>query len=34
MESTGRPGHIHVTQDTFNFLEDKYISENGEEVEG
>lgn len=34
MESTGKPGHIHITQETFNFLENKYVSEPGEEFEG
>lgn len=34
MESTGRAGQIHVSEKTFSFLEDKYISEVGEEYEG
>lgn len=34
MESTGRPGQIHITEKTFSFLEDKYISEVGEHYEG
>lgn len=34
MESTGRPGQIHITEETYNFLEDKYITEDGEDVEG
>lgn len=34
MESTGRPGQIHVSEKTYKFLENKYISEPGEEVEG
>lgn len=34
MESTGRPGQIHITAQTYSFLEDKYISEAGEDFEG
>ncbi|XP_031634032.1 adenylate cyclase type 9 [Contarinia nasturtii] len=34
MESTGRPGQIHISEKTYAFLENKYISEPGEEVEG
>lgn len=34
MESTGKAGQIHVSEKTFGFLEDKYISEDGEDVEG
>lgn len=34
MESTGRAGQIHVSEKTYKFLENKYISEPGEEVEG
>lgn len=34
MESTGRPGRIHVSERTFSFLEDKYIWESGDDVEG
>lgn len=34
MESTGRAGQIHVSEKTYKFVENKYISEPGEEVEG
>lgn len=34
MESTGRPGQIHVSERTYGFLENKYVAEAGEEVEG
>lgn len=34
MESTGRPGQIHVSERTYGFLENKYITEPGQEVEG
>lgn len=34
MESTGRPSQIHITEATYKFLEDKYISEPGEDYEG
>lgn len=34
MESTGRPGQIHISEKTHGFLENKYIAEPGEEVEG
>lgn len=34
MESSGRPGQIHITEATYNFLEDKYIAEPGEDYEG
>lgn len=34
MESTGKPGQIHVSEKTFGFLEDQYVSEPGEDVEG
>lgn len=34
MESTGRPGQIHISEKTYSFLENKYVAEPGEEVEG
>lgn len=34
MESTGRPGQIHISEKTLGFLENKYIVEPGEDVEG
>lgn len=34
MESTGRPGQIHISEKTHGFLENKYIVEPGEDVEG
>lgn len=34
MESTGKPGKIHVSEKTFVFLEDNYIWEAGDEVDG
>lgn len=34
MESTGKPSQIHVSEKTYKFLGNKYISEPGEEVEG
>lgn len=34
MESTGRPGQIHVSEKTYSFIENKYLSEPGNEVEG
>lgn len=34
MESTGKPGQVHVSEKTFGFLEDQYVSEPGEDVEG
>lgn len=34
MESTGRPGQIHITEATYKFLEEKYISDEGEDYEG
>lgn len=34
MESTGRPGMVHVSEKTVNFLQDMYLLEPGEEVMG
>lgn len=34
MESTGRAGQIHVSEKTYGFLENKYIAEPGEEIDG
>lgn len=34
MESSGQPGKIHVSEKTYGFLENKYVAEAGEEVEG
>lgn len=34
MESTGKPGMIHVSEKTVNFLQDMYILEEGECVFG
>lgn len=34
MESTGKPGQVHVSEETFSFLDDEYVSEPGEDVEG
>ncbi|CAH1174032.1 unnamed protein product [Phaedon cochleariae] len=34
MESTGRPGMVHVSEKTVNFLQDTYLLEDGEDVMG
>lgn len=34
MESTGKPGRVHISQTTKNFLDDDYILEPGEAVSG
>lgn len=34
MESTGRPGMVHVSEKTVNFLKDSYLLEDGEDVMG
>nr|XP_023013791.1 adenylate cyclase type 9 [Leptinotarsa decemlineata] len=34
MESTGRPGMVHVSEKTVNFLQDMYLLEDGEDVMG
>ena len=34
MESTGRPGMVHISQASYDLLKDKYDVEEGEDVEG
>lgn len=34
MESTGKPGRVHISQATKNFLSDQYILEPGDPVMG
>lgn len=34
MESSGRPGQVHVSEVTRNFLGDAFVLEEGEEVFG
>lgn len=34
MESTGRPGQVHISEETRSFLGDAYILEDGDEVFG
>ena len=34
MESTGKPGRVHVSETTCKFLDDMYILEDGPMVEG
>lgn len=34
LESTGKPGRVHLSENTLRFLGDQYITENGELVNG
>ncbi|XP_071571672.1 adenylate cyclase type 9 [Temnothorax nylanderi] len=34
LESTGKPGRVHLSENTLRFLGDQYITENGEVVNG
>lgn len=34
MESTGKPGRVHISEKTRNFLGDMYILEEGEDAHG
>jgi adenylate cyclase 9 len=34
MESTGKPGRVHISEATCKFLDDMYILEDGPMVEG
>jgi adenylate cyclase 9 len=34
MESSGKPGMVHISEATYSYLKDKYEVEEGEEVEG
>jgi adenylate cyclase 9 len=34
MESTGKPGRVHVSEATCKFLDDMYMLEDGEVVQG
>lgn len=34
LETTGKPGRVHLSENTLRFLGDQYITENGELVNG
>jgi len=34
MESEGKPGRVHVSDDTYRFIKDLYEVEPGDDVEG
>lgn len=34
LESTGKPGRVHLSENTLRFLGDQYITENGDLVNG
>lgn len=34
MESSGRPEHVHISDKTSKFLDESYVLEDGEEVDG
>ena len=34
MESSGKPGMVHISEKTYEFLKDQYFVQEGEEVQG
>jgi adenylate cyclase 9 len=34
LESTGKPGRVHLSEKTLSFLNDQYLTEDGEPVNG
>lgn len=34
LESTGKPGRVHLSEKTLSFLEEQYLTEDGEPVNG
>ncbi|XP_057339528.1 adenylate cyclase type 9-like, partial [Microplitis mediator] len=34
LESTGKPGRVHISEKTFSFLGDEYLTEEGDNVKG
>lgn len=34
LESTGKPGRVHLSEKTLEFLSDRYITENGDLING
>ena len=34
MESTGKPGQVHISEKTYKFLKDDYLVEEGEILNG
>ena len=34
MESTGKPGMVHISEKTYEFLKDQYFVQEGDEVQG